>query len=117
MQQRRSVAARTGQQFNVEDLTEEDVNEAKEIAEREIKNSLVVQSLVEVENPEVSEDDVTKEIELANENAASEGQKLEDNEETRQSVIGFLKRQRTIERVVNMARGQSEDASAAMAAG
>ncbi len=117
VQQRRSVAARTGQQFNVEDLTEEDVNEAKEIAEREIKNSLVVQSLVEAENLEISEDDVTKEIELANENAVSEEQKLEDNEETRESVISFLKRRRTIERVVNMARGQSEDASAAMAAG
>lgn len=117
VQQRRSVAARTGQQFNVEDLSEDDLNEAKEIAEREIKNSLVVQSLVEAVDPDISDDDVTKEIEFANENAPAEAQRLEDNDETRQSVIGFLKRRRTIEQVLKMARGQSEDAAPAVAAG
>ena len=117
VQQRRTVAARSGQQFNPEDLTEDDVNEAKEIAEREIKNSLVVQSLVDAEDLEISEEDVTSEIERANENVASDDQMLEDNEETRESVMRFLKRQRTIERVVNMARGLTEDAPSAVAAG
>ncbi len=117
VQQRRSMAARTGQQFNVEELTEDDVNEAKEVAEREIKNSLVVQGMVDAEDLEVSADDITAEIERANENAASDDQRLEDNDETRQSVMRFIKRQRTIEKVVNTARGLSEDASPAAATG
>ena len=117
VQQRRSIAARTGQQFNVEELTEDDVNEAKEVAEREIKNSLVVQGMVDAEDLEVSAEDITAEIERANENAASDDQRLEDNDETRQSVMRFIKRQRTIEKVVNTARGLSEDASPAAATG
>ena len=117
VQQRRSMAARTGQQFNVEELTEDDVNEAKEVAEREIKNSLVVQGMVDAEDLEVSAEDITAEIERANENAASDDQRLEDNDETRQSVMRFIKRQRTIEKVVNTARGLSEDASPAAATG
>ena len=111
VQRRRSVAARTGEQFDVDELTEEDVNEAKDVAEREIKNSLVVQGMVDEENLEVSDEDVTAEIERANENVVSDDQKLEDNDETHQSVMRFMKQQRTIEKVVNMARGLSEDAS------
>jgi trigger factor len=118
VQRRRSMTNQTSQQFSVDELTEEDINEAKEIAEREIKNSLVVQGLVDAEDLEITEDDVTAEIKQANENATSEDQRLKaDDDETRQSVMRFLKRRRTIERVVSMARGLSEDASSSVATG
>ena len=110
VQQRRSMATRTGQQFAVGELTEEDVNGAKEYAEREIKNALVIDDLIEAEDLEIPEEDITAEIERANENATSDEQRLDDNDETRRSVMHYLKRQRTIEKVINMARGLSEDA-------
>ena len=113
IQQRQSMAARTGQQFTADDLTEEDVNSANEMAERDIKNALVIESLVEAENLEIPDDDIAAEIATANENAASDDQRLEDNEQTRQSVMRFLQRQRTIDKVIEMARGlPDEDESA-----
>ncbi len=109
-QQRQSMASRNGQQFTPDELTEEDVNSANEYAERDIKNALVVERLIESEDLEIPDDDVAAEIERANENAASDDQKLTDNEETRESVVRFLRRQRTIEKVVNMTRGISDEA-------
>ena len=109
IQQRQSMAARAGQQFTADDLTEEDVTSANEMAERDIKNALIIESLVESENLEIPEEDVVAEIATANENAASDDQRLEDNEQTRESVMRFLKRQRTIDKVVEMTRGLSDE--------
>ena len=109
IQQRQSMAARAGQQFTADDLTEEDVTSANEMAERDIKNALIIESLVESENLEIPDEDVVAEIATANENAASDDQRLEDNEQTRESVMRFLKRQRTIDKVVEMTRGLSDE--------
>lgn len=108
IQQRQSMAARAGQQFTADDLTEEDVTSANEMAERDIKNALVIESLVEAENLEIPDDDIAAEIATANENVASDDQRLEDDEQTRESVMRFLKRQRTIDKVIEMARGISD---------
>ena len=99
------MAGRAGQQITADDISEEDLNNANEMAERDIKNALIVEQLVEAENVDVSDEDVASEIERANESATSDEQKLEDNEQTRQSVKSYLQRQRTIEKVVKMARG------------
>ncbi len=107
--QRQSMATRSGQQFSANDLTEEDVNSANEVAERDIKNALVIERLIETENLDTSDIDIAAEIERANENATSDDQKLEDDEQTRESVIRFLRRQRTIEKVVNMTRGLPDE--------
>lgn len=109
IQQRQSMAARAGQQFTADDLTEEDVTSANEMAERDIKNALVIESLVQAENLEIPDDEVAAEIATANENAASEDQRLEDNEQTRESVMRFLKRERTIDKVIDMARNTSDE--------
>ena len=39
----------------------------------------------------------------------SDDQRLEDNEQTRESVMRFLKRQRTIDKVIESARGLSDE--------
>ena len=109
IQQRQSMAARAGQHFTADDLTEEDVSSANEMAERDIKNALIIESLVEAENLEIPDEDVVAEIATANENAASDDQRLEDNEQTRESVMRFLKRQRTIDKVIESARGLSDE--------
>ena len=111
VRQRLAMAGRAGQQITADDISEEDLNNANEMAEREIKNALIVEGLVETENVDVSDEDVTAEIERANESATSDEQKLEDNEQTRQSVKSYLQRQRTIEKVVNMARGLENEPS------
>lgn len=116
VRQRQAMAGRAGQQITADDISEEDLNNANEMAERDIKNALIVERLVEAENVDVSDEDVVSEIERANESATSDEQKLEDNEQTRQSVKSYLQRQRTIEKVVNMARGL-EDESADQTAG
>lgn len=105
VRQRQAMAGRAGQQITADDISEEDLNNANEMAERDIKNALIVEQLVEAENVDVSDEDVASEIERANESATSDEQKLEDNEQTRQSVKSYLQRQKTIEKVVNMARG------------
>lgn len=110
VRQRQAMAGRAGQQITADDISEEDLNNANEMAEREIKNALIVEQLVEAENVDVPDEDVASEIERANESATSDEQKLEDNEQTRLSVKSYLQRQRTIEKVVNMARGL-EDAT------
>ena len=107
--QRRAMAAQTGQKFAVEDLTDEDVEEAKTYAEREIKNALVMQSLIDAEGLEIPDDDVIAEIERTNEEAASDDRKLEDNEATRDAVSRYLKRQRTIDKVINLTRGLQDE--------
>ena len=109
IQQRQTMAARTGQPFTAQDLTEEDLNGANEMAERDIKNALVVEGLVEAEDIEIADEDVVAEITRANEAATSDDQKIEENDQTRASVKSYLRRQRTIEKVVNMARGVSGD--------
>ena len=81
---------------------------ANEMAERDIKNALVIESLVEAEDLEIPDDDIAAEIATANENAASDDQRLEDNDQTRESVMRFLKRQRTIDKVIQMARSTSD---------
>ena len=110
MHQRQAMAARTGQQFSADDITEEDINSANESAERDLKNALIVEELVEAENIAVPDEDVVDEITRTNEAATSGEQRLEDNDQTRQSVKIFLQRQRTIEKVLNMARGLGNDA-------
>ena len=105
VRQRQAMAGRAGQQITADDISEEDLSNANEMAERDIKNALIIEGLVEAESVDVSDEDVVSEIERANESAASDEQKLEDNEQTRQSVKSYLQRQRTIEKVVNMARG------------
>ena len=105
VRQRQAMAGRAGQQITADDISEEDLTNANEMAEREIMNALIVEQLVEAENVDVSDDDVVSEIERANESVTSDDQRLEDNEQTRQSVKSYLQRQRTIEKVVNMARG------------
>ncbi|MYA59121.1 MAG: hypothetical protein F4X40_00995, partial [Chloroflexi bacterium] len=105
VRQRQTMAGRAGQPLTADDISEEDLNNANEMAERDIKNALIVGQLVETENVDVSDEDVASEIERANESASSDEQKLEDNEQTRQSVKSYLQRQRTIEKVVKMARG------------
>ena len=115
VRQRQSLAAQGGQRFAPEDMTEEDLEEARAYSERELKNALVIESLVEAENLDIPDEDVTAEIERANESVTSDDQKLEDNEATRESVMRYLKRQRTIEKVISMVRGledQSEPAAA-----
>ena len=110
VRQRQVMAGHAVQQITADDISEDDLNNANEMAERDIKNALIVEQLVEAENVDVSDEDVASEIERANESATSDEQKLEDNEQTRQSVKSYLQRQRTIEKVVNMARGL-EDAT------
>ena len=105
VRQRQTMAGRAGQPLTADDISEDDLNNANEMAERDIKNALIVGQLVESENVDVSDEDVASEIERANESATSDEQKLEDNEQTRQSVKSYLQRQRTIEKVVKMARG------------
>ncbi len=105
VRQRQTMAGRAGQPLTADDISEDDLNNANEMAERDIKNALIVGQLVEAENIDVSDEDVASEIERANESATSDEQKLEDNEQTRQSVKSYLQRQRTIEKVVKMARG------------
>ena len=107
--QRQSMANRTGEKFSPDDLTEEDVTSANESAERDIKNALVIEQLIETENLDISDSDVSAEIERANENAASDDQRLEDDEQTRESVMRFLRRQRTMGKIVNMARGLPDE--------
>ena len=109
VRQRQAMAGRAGQQITADDISEDDLNNANEIADREIKNALIVEQLVEAENIDVPDEDVASEIERANESATSDEQKLEDNQQTRQSVKSYLQRQRTIEKVVNMARGLDDD--------
>ena len=111
VRQRQAMAGRAGQQITADDISEEDLNNANEMAEREIKNALIVEQLVEAENVDVSDEDVGSEIERANESVTSDDQRLEDNEQTRQSVKSYLQRQRTIEKVVNMARGLEDEAA------
>ena len=111
VRQRQAMSGRAGQQITADDISEEDLNNANEMAERDIKNALIVEGLMEAESVDVSDEDVRAEIERANESATSDEQKLEDNEQTRQSVKSYLQRQRTIEKVVDMARGLENEPS------
>ena len=115
VRQRQSLAAQGGQRFAPEDMTEEDLEEARAYSERELKNALVIESLVEAENLDIPDEDVTAEIERANESVTSDDQKLEDNEATRESVMRYLKRQRTIEKVISMVRGLEDQPEPAAA--
>ncbi len=99
------ITGREGQPVSADDISEEDINRANTIAERDIKNALVVEGLVKAENIEVTDDDIVAEIQRVNEAATSEEQKFDDNPSTRESIKSLLQRRRTIDKVVDIARG------------
>ncbi len=105
VRQRLIMDGRAGQRITENDFNQEDIANAKDVAERNIKNSLVVQKLVELEGVEVSDDEVNEEFLQANAAATSEEQVIEDNDENRQAIQNTLKRRRTIQKVINAARG------------
>ena len=108
VRRRFAMEGKSTQQITADDVSEEDVNFANESAEREIKQRLVLDRLVEAEDIEVTDDEATAEIEQWNSANTAEDQKLEDNDQTRESVKSFVRRRRTIEKVVRMARGMDD---------
>ncbi len=111
LQQRQMMAGRTGRSLTADDITEDDINSANDWAERDIKNSLVIEGIVDAENLEIDDDEIVAEIERANDAATPDQQRFEDNDQTRESVGRYLLRQRTIEKVISEARETAEDES------
>lgn len=104
----RRQQAMTGQRkptpVNIEDIPDETIKQAEEAAESRIKRSLVIQKLTESEDVQIPEQDIQDEIQRNNEAAESDDRKLEDNEETRESVRDFLRRQRSLRNAIEIAR-------------
>ena len=112
IRQRQLYAGSSAQQFSLNDLSEEEVNEANERAAIDIKQSLIVQELTEAENIEIDDEEANDEIKRVNELATSDEEKFEENDQTRESIKNYLQRQRVIEKMINMVQGIDEETPA-----
>ncbi len=109
MERRQRLMGRRPQPLNVEDIPSETLEQAEQAAETRIKRALVIEKLAEAEDVEISPEEILAEIERTNEAASSDAERLEDNEETRESVQRYLSRQKSLSIAVRIARGMSED--------
>ncbi len=109
MERQQRLMGRRPQPLNVEDIPSETLEQAEQAAETRIKRSLVIEKLAEAEDVEISPEEILAEIERTNEAASSDAERLEDNEESRESVQRYLSRQKSLSIAVRIARGMSED--------
>ena len=80
------------------------------MAETRLKRSIVLDKVAELEQIEVSEDEVKSELDRINESArASEMQPLQDNETNRESIRDDMRGRRTLDRAVRIARGLPDE--------
>jgi len=93
---------------------EEVIAEAREAAERRLKNSLVLDELADAEGVEVPDSDVDEELTALREraNQAENGSTL-DEEGARTSITRILRRRYLMERLVKQVRGLDEELQAA----
>ena len=109
MERQQRLMGRRPQPLNVEDIPSETLEQGEQAAETRIKRSLVIEKLAEAEDVEISPEEILAEIERTNEAASSDAERLEDNEESRESVQRYLSRQKSLSIAVRIARGMSED--------
>ena len=108
IERRQQLMGRRPQPIRADDIPSETFEQAEQASETRIKRSLVIEKLAEAEDVEVSDEEVLDEINRANESAAPDAERLEDNEETRESVRRYLSRQKSLSNAVQIARGTTE---------
>ena len=95
--------------IDLDDIPKETYEQAETEAEARIRRSLVMTELVKLENVDVTDEEITAEIERTNEFIGPEREQLEDNEENRESIASYLKNQRALNNMIMMARGPAPD--------
>lgn len=95
--------------IDVDDIPSETYEQAEAEAESRIRRSLVMSELVKLEDVQVTDDEISAEIERTNEFVGPEREQLEDTEENRESVASYLRNQRALTNVIMMARGLSSE--------
>lgn len=109
LQRRQMYLGRRAPKIRLEDIEQDSFEAAERAAELNIKRALVLEKVAELEQVEVSDDDVQGEID--NINASIQGTELkpmEDSPGNRDSVRDNLRTRRALDLAVNIARG-SED--------
>lgn len=95
--------------IDVDDIPSETYEQAEAEAESRIRRSLVMSELVKLEDVEVTDEEISAEIERTNEFVGPDREQLEDTEENRESVASYLRNQRALTNVIMMARGLSSE--------
>ena len=110
VQRRHMMMGGRGPKIRPEDIMPETFDAANQMAETRLKRSLVLDKVAELEQIEVSEEEVKSELDRINENArASEMQPLQDNETNRESIRDDMRGRRTLDRAVRIARGLPDE--------
>lgn len=95
--------------IDLDDIPSETYEQAEAEAEARIRRSLVMTELVKLEDVQVTDEEITAEIERTNEFVGPEREQLEDNEENRETVASYLRNQRALTNIIMMARGLSSE--------
>lgn len=95
--------------IDVDDIPSETYEQAETEAKARIRRSLVMSELVKLEDVEVTDEEISAEIERTNEFVGPDREQLEDTEENRESVASYLRNQRALTNVIMMARGLSSE--------
>ena len=99
-----------GPKIRTEDIMPETFQAANQMAETRLKRSLVLDKLADMEQIDVTDEDVQSELDRINESArASDMQPLQDNESNRDSIRDDMRGRRTLDRAVSIARGMSDE--------
>lgn len=109
LQRRQMYMGNRAPKIRLEDIGQDSFEAAESAAEMNIKRALVLEKVADLEQVEVSDDDVQSEID--NINASVEGtdiRPLEDTPENRVSVRDNLRTRRALNLAVDMARGSGD---------
>ena len=110
VQRRHIMMGGRGPKLRPEDIQPESYEAAEQAAEANLKRRLVIEKLAELEQIEVSDEDVQSEVDTFNEQArASEMQPFDDTENNRESIRDDLRGRRTLDLAVRLARGLGSD--------
>ena len=110
IQRRQMFMGGRGPKLRPEDIQPESYEAAEEAAEANLKRALVLEEIADLEQIEISDEDVQSELDRINEQAqASDAPTIEDISETRESIRDNLRGRRTLDLAVRIARGLEDN--------
>ena len=106
LQRQQALMGGRGPRMRAEDIKPESFEAAEQAAGTRIRQALVIDKIAELEQIEVSDEDVVSELQRINDNMTAQNMPaLEDSDENRDSIRENLRGRRTLDLAVRIARG------------